>query len=417
MRVAILTMGSRGDVQPYLALAIGLQSAGHNVIVASHSIFESWIRSYGLDFALVRFNPKDIVSHPDVQKAKSNIVHFMLTVRRLLGAQYVDIFDDFWKACQQSDAIVASPTASNASECAQALGIPLAIGLLQPLIPTRRFSSYFLPPLPRLCSPLNKASHHFFDQILWQNARGKVGQWRSERLGRGPAAFFGPSRWMNNERVPHLFACSPKLIAKPADWEEWHHITGYWFLPQRRSYQPAPEIERFLSSGPPPVYVGFGSMNDDQPERLTEVVIDALERSNQRGILATGWGGLHQRDLPDGVLAIDEIPHEWLFPQVAAVVHHGGAGTTGAVLRAGVPSIAVPFGGDQVHWGRLLVRRDLSPQVLPVGKLKVDSLANAISKCVTDRGLQATAASFGESVRQENGIFRAVEILEEYFRG
>ena len=150
MRITILTIGSRGDVQPYLALAVGLQRAGYSVRVASHAIFESLIRGYGVDFALVRFNPRDVVSHPQVQKARSNIFRFMLTVRRLVGPQYLDVFDDFWQAGKDTEAIIASPTANNAYDCAQALPVPLILGLLQPLIPTREFPSFFLPPFPRI---------------------------------------------------------------------------------------------------------------------------------------------------------------------------------------------------------------------------------------------------------------------------
>lgn len=409
-------MGSRGDVQPYLALAIGLQAAGYSVQVASHALFESWIRGHGIDFALVRFNPKDIVGNPDVQRVKGNMVRFMLTVRRLLAAHYFDIFDDFWEACQESEGIIASPTAFNSRECAQALSIPLAIALLQPLIPTRDFPSFFLPPLPRLGGALNKGSHHLFNQLMWQNVRSNVNDWRKARLGLRSAAFFGPYRRMHDEKVPHLVACSSRLIPKPADWREWHYLTGYWFLPQRSDFRPPREIVKFLGSGSPPVYVGFGSMNNEQPERLTDVVIEALERLNRRGILATGWGGLQERGLPDSILQVDDIAHQWLFPHMAAIVHHGGAGTTAAALYSGVPSVVVPFGGDQQHWGRILVQRGLSPQVLPVDKLTAGSLARAIWVAVNDRDLQQRAKSFGESIHRENGVTRAIEIVDQYFR-
>jgi len=330
--------------------------------------------------------------------------------------QYSDIFDDIWEACQDSDAIIASPTASNARECAETLAIPLAFGLLQPLIPTREFPSFFLPPWPALGGTFNNVSHHLFNQLLWQNVRSNVNRWRRDRLGLGSASLLGPYSWMQNEKVLQLVACSPSLISKPSDWREWHHLTGYWFLRHGGEFEPPSRVESFLASGSPPVYVGFGSMDDEQPERLTQLVVEALESSNQRGILATGWGGLQRGELPDGILQVDEISHHWLFPRVAAIVHHGGAGTTASALYSGIPSVSVPFGGDQHHWGRLLVERGLSPVVLPVKGLNSSALADAISKLVTDQDLRLRASSFGETIRAEQGISRAIDVIGAHWR-
>ena len=413
VRITLLTLGSRGDVQPYLALATGLKHAGYSVRVASHAIFEPLIRSYGVDFALVRFNPRDIVSHPEVQKAKSNILRFMLTVRRLMGPQYLLVFDDFWQASQETDAIIASATAGNATDCAQALGVPLILGLLQPLLPTKEFPSFFLPPFPRMGGAFNKATHHLFDQLLWQSVRTSVNRWRKTRLGLRPAAFFGPYRSMRAERVPYLIACSPSVISKPPDWREWQHVTGYWFLEPQSDFRPPPQVERFLQSGSPPVYVGFGSMAQEQPEKLTAVVLEALQRSNQRGILASGWGWSQQLGLPDTILQVDDVAHHWLFPQMSAIVHHGGAGTTAAALHSGVPSIVVPFGGDQPHWGRILVKAGVSSGVFPIDDLTAESLAQAIALAAGDRVLRRRASSLAELIRQENGVSDAVERVDQ----
>jgi UDP:flavonoid glycosyltransferase YjiC (YdhE family) len=414
LRITILTLGSRGDVQPYLALAVGLQRAGYSVRVASHAIFEFLIRGYGVDFALVRFNPRDVVNNPEVQKAKSNIFRFMRTVRRLVGPQYLQIFDDFWYASQDADAIIASPTASNAYDCAQELQVPLILGLLQPLIPTRVFPSFFLPPFPRFSGIFNRATHHLFDQLLWQNVRSSVNQWRKVRLGLRSAAFFGPYRRQRAARVPCLIACSPSVIPKPPDWQEWHYVTGYWFLEPHSDFRPPPHVESFLQSGPPPVYVGFGSMAQEQPEWLAGVVADALEQSNQRGILASGWGWSQPAMLPDTILQVDQVSHQWLFPRMAALVHHGGAGTAATALQSGVPSIVVPFGGDQHHWGRILVTAGVSPCVLPIDDLTTEALAHAITLATNDHVLRTRASTLGESIRKEDGVSRAVEIVDQH---
>jgi UDP:flavonoid glycosyltransferase YjiC (YdhE family) len=417
MRISILTLGSRGDVQPYLALAVGLKRAGYSVRLASHAIFEPMIRDYGIDFALVRFNPLDIVNHPEAQRSKSNIVRFMLTVRRIIGPQYLSVFDDFWQACQDAQAIIASPTAANAYECAWTLDVPLIIGLLQPLIPTRQFSSFFLPPFPRFGSLFNRASHHLFNQLLWQNVRTSVNRWRKTRLGLRSAAFFGPYRAMRTQKVPYLIACSPSIIPKPPDWKEWHHVTGYWFLEPQHDFRPGPELEDFLKSGASPVYVGFGSMAQQRPERVTEVIVDAMERSNQRGILAGGWGWSKQFSLPDTMLQVENIPHHWLFPQMTALIHHGGAGTTAAALRSGIPSIVVPFGGDQPHWGRILVKQGLSAAVLPIDDLTAGSLAQALIRTANDRRLRSRTSSVGALIRQEDSVSKAVQIVDRILMG
>lgn len=407
-------MGSRGDVQPYLALAVGLQRAGHSIRVASHAVFESMIRAHGVDFGLVRFNPRDVVADPEIQNARSNILRFMLAVRRLVGPQYSKVLDDFWEACQDAQAIIASPTTSNALDCAQALHVPLLIALVQPLLPTREFPSFFLPPMPHLGGAVNRASHHLFNQLLWQSVRTYVSAWRNQRLGLDAAPLLGPYRHLQTARIPHLIGCSPSVIPKPGDWQAWHHLTGYWFLDPPSTFHAPDNLEQFLDSGSAPVYIGFGSMSQEVPDRLTDLVIEALRRSNQRGVLASGWGALQHRELPDTLLQVGDIAHHWLFPRMATIVHHGGAGTVAAALRSGVPSVVVPFGGDQRHWGRILVSLGVSPHMLSVDELTAESLARAIDYTLHNPDVRNRANSLGEAIRTENGVSRAVEIIGQY---
>jgi UDP:flavonoid glycosyltransferase YjiC (YdhE family) len=288
------------------------------------------------------------------------------------------------------------------------------IGMLQPLIPTRAFPSFFLPPLPNIGGTLNKVSHHLFNQVLWQSVRSEVNRWRKLRLDHRPAPLFGHYKQMRKTKVPFLVACSPTIVPKPPDWEEWHHLTGYWFLEMPNDARPPHEVQQFLESGKPPVYVGFGSMSQDQPERLTQIVIDALEEANQRGILTSGWGGLQESALPGTMLHVEDVPHSWLFPRMAAIVHHGGAGTTAEGLRSGVPSIVVPFGGDQHHWARILVKAGVSPDVPPIDNLTTDSLAKAIKAATNDPSLRKRAESLAKSIRAEDGVSSAVRIVNEY---
>jgi UDP:flavonoid glycosyltransferase YjiC (YdhE family) len=200
-------------------------------------------------------------------------------------------------------------------------------------------------------------------------------------------------------------------VPTPADWDASSHVTGYWFLPRQPDWQPPAELLAFLERGPAPVYVGFGSMPSQDAERKTRLVLDAVAQSGQRAILATGWGGLAQASAPPGVFVLDSAPHDWLFERCAAVVHHGGAGTTAAGLRAGKPSVICPFFGDQPFWGRRVHALGAGPQPIPQKKLTAAALAGAMRAAATDPGMAGRAAALGEGIRQEDGVARAVALI------
>jgi UDP:flavonoid glycosyltransferase YjiC (YdhE family) len=213
--------------------------------------------------------------------------------------------------------------------------------------------------------------------------------------------------------MPILYGFSPSVIAPPPDWRGNVHVTGYWYLEAAPDWTPSPALIDFLNSGPPPVYIGFGSMSNRNPEEMAGLVIEALKRSKQRGILLSGWSGLRSSDLPDSMLMLDSVPHSWLFEHVAAVVHHGGAGTTAAGLRAGAPSVIIPFFGDQPFWGRRVAQLGVGPEPIPRKRLTVDRLTHAIQRAVTDKHMCSNAARLGARIRGEDGVARAVEIIQQ----
>jgi sterol 3beta-glucosyltransferase len=192
------------------------------------------------------------------------------------------------------------------------------------------------------------------------------------------------------------------------------HITGYLFLDSQAGWQPSPELEAFLDAGDPPVYIGFGSMAGRSPEQLAGLVSEALSRSGQRGVLLTGWGGLRADLVPDNVFTVDAAPHSWLFPRMAAVVHHGGAGTTAEGLRAGVPAVVVPFAFDQPFWGARIRELGLGPDPIPLAKLTAGRLAHAIKTAVTDPSIRQQASACAKDIRRENGIGNAVKVIKKY---
>ena len=212
-----------------------------------------------------------------------------------------------------------------------------------------------------------------------------------------------------------LGAYSPGIIPPPGDWPDSLHITGYLFLEGQDAWQPSPELQAFLGAGDPPLYIGFGSMAGRDPEKLANIVYEALALSGQRGLLLTGWGGLQPESVPDNVFVLDSAPHAWLFPRMSAVVHHGGAGTTAEGLRAGVPTVIVPFAFDQPFWGARVRASGLGPDPIPLKKLTAKRLARAIQVAVSDPSIRQRARSCGEAIRSEYGIGNAVSVGRRYF--
>jgi sterol 3beta-glucosyltransferase len=248
---------------------------------------------------------------------------------------------------------------------------------------------------------------------MWHSFRRADQVARQRVLDLPPAPFWGPYNAAPIRQTPVLYGYSPAVLPRPADWDESTHVTGYWFLNPEGAWTPPPALVEFLQAGPPPVYVGFGSMSHREPEETAQLVLQALAQTHQRAILLSGWSGLQGLEAPDSVFTIDAIPHAWLFPRVAAVVHHGGAGTTAAGLRAGVPSVVIPFFGDQTFWGQRIAQLGVGPAPIPRQKLTVERLAQAIGQAANDREMRQHASSLGSTIRAEDGIARAVAIMQQ----
>lgn len=418
MKITIFPFGSRGDIQPFLALAVGLQGAGHRVtLVAPHTTID-WIQSYGVAVQPTRFDLDKFFQRPEGQaliKSGNGVLTRMRLLRRL-SAGLREALDDFWQAAQGADFVVQTLIGLGGVEAATQRGLPLALAFLQPLAPTRTFPSYFMPFRSSLGGGLNRLTHQLVLDYAFGGAYGApLNQWRRARFGLRPWRSY--SAMLNARRsfgTPWLFGFSPSVLPAPADWEDYQHVTGYWFLDAPSAWQPPVGLTHFLASGPPPVYIGFGTMGDRNVEQRTRMILRALELSEQRAVLAPGWGGLTRGHAPANVFYLENVPHAWLFPRMAAVVHHGGAGTTAAALRAGVPSVITPFVIDQYAWADLVVKLGVSPRTTDIHKLTAEKLAAAICVAVSDSALRARAAALGERIRAEDGVARAVEIIERH---
>jgi UDP:flavonoid glycosyltransferase YjiC (YdhE family) len=419
MRIAIIALGSRGDVQPYIALGKGLKEAGHTVRLATSPDFEALVKLHGLEFWPMRWNVQELVESREVREIleKGNFVTVLNLLAKELQRSAIELVEDGLVACQGIDLLITGSMGLFISiALAEKYHFPLLQAYLVPVAPTKVFPSLATPQtLPNLGGAFNFLSHRFFLQLMWLGFRPVFSPAQQKVLGLHPASFVEPVYSNRAKDLPILYGFSPSVISAPADWSVDDHVTGYWFLDSADDWNPPPALLDFLQAGYPPVYIGFGSMSSRKPEETTELVIKALKKTNQRALFLSGWGGLHKEDLPDSVFMIDSVPHTWLFPRVAAVVHHGGAGTTGAGLRAGVPSIVVPFFGDQPFWGKRVHDLGVGPAPIPRQKLSVDRLAQAIREAVTDQGMRQRAAALGAKIRADDGVANAVEIIQNHF--
>lgn len=417
MRITILTIGSQGDIQPCIALGRGLQRQGHEVTIATYPNFQSLAIAHKLDFSPINVDIQEMLSGEKGQQlveSGTNPFHLIREFRQLYEPVMSRILADSWQSCQKAEAIIASSVPAYwGYEIAQQLNIPFYFTSPFPVTPNWDFPIPSSPPL-NLGNFYNRLTYPVIKLLFWQVFRRSVNQWRESVFGLKPlSVFHDPWSYMEKEGVPFLYSYSSLVLLKPKTWSEQICVTGYWELDDP-DFTPPSQLVDFLASGSPPVYIGFGSMTGIDPEQLTKIALQALVKSGQRGILATGWGGLSATELPDGVIQIQQCPHNWLFPQMAAVVHHGGAGTTGASLKAGVPSIIVPFFGDQPFWGQRVNQLGVGPAPIPREQLTTERLAGAIQATVRDREIQSSATRLGHQLQQENGVARAIEAFHNY---
>jgi sterol 3beta-glucosyltransferase len=416
-QITIATVGSRGDVQPYVALALGLERAGHAVTIATHEVFRALVTGHGLAFAPIAGDPRALLTDArgdrwlDTGRAR----HLVPAAQAFLRAMphFVErLLADVWQAAQGSDLLIYSAVATPARSVAERLGIPALAAFLQPLHPTRAFPAIGLPALPRLGGRFNVATHRAAGRLAWWSVRRHVNTWRRTTLGLAPYPAGSPTFLFGPPTTPTLYGFSTHVVPRPSDWPPATHVTGYWIVPLDPSWRPPAALAAFLAAGPPPISIGFGSMTPASGERLTTIAIEALARAGQRGVLLRGWGGLGaDRALPNTVFAIDDVPHEWLFPRMAAVVHHGGCGTTAAALRAGVPSVVIPLGFDQPYWARRVAALGVGPPPIRRRNLSADGLAAAIVQAVGDPVMRSTAATLGTVLRAERGVEAAVDVV------
>ena len=415
VEIAIVASGTRGDVQPYIALGQGLHKAGYRVRLLTSDNFATLAADAGLAFASTGESIEATLQSEEWRKTiqSGNFLAILKKMRTEMQRGAAGIAQRLPMLLRGSDLIVTGMGGLMGTfAVADLLKIPVIQAYVFPFTPTRAFPSPLVPKLP-FGRVLNKLSFHVTRQMFWQSS--KIGDATTRQaLGLAKGSFWGPFRSLEGNQGPVLYGYSPHVLPRPSDWAAQHTVTGYWFLDAPSEWTPPADLVTFLNAGSPPIYIGFGSMGSRDPHEAGQIALDALARSGQRGILASGWGGLQLADLPATVHMIKDIPHDWLFPRMAAVVHHGGAGTTAAGLRAGVPSIIVPFMGDQPFWGQRIAELGVGPKPIPRKKLTGERLASAIIEATSNTTMRQQAHHIGQNIRAEDGIGKAVAIIDQF---
>ncbi|WP_119727971.1 glycosyltransferase [Thermomonospora amylolytica] len=410
--VVLLALGSRGDIQPCVALGCELAARGHRVRVIAAARYAALIGAAGLEAASLSIDPGDVLNTEEGQRLLAggrNPVRFLRNFRRILGPLAERLLGEILRAAEDADFVLAPTAGALGEHLAEHLGVPSALIHYQPSHPTRAFPHPLLPQARYLGRRGNELSFRLVDQIAWQLARTFLNDWRRSSLGLPPMSLRGPMHRLRREGRPALCCFSPVLVPRPPDWPENVHVTGYWFLDEP-AYRPPEELASFLSAGPAPVYVGFGSMVPSDPVETHDLVVAALRAARVRGVVQ----GDPKHELPgsDDVLVVEDVPHSWLFPHMAAVVHHGGAGTTATGLRYGIPTLVCPFFGDQPYWGERVAAMSAGPAPIPFRSLTVAGLADAIRQALKDPAIQTGAYRVGDRLTYEKGTAKAADIIE-----
>jgi sterol 3beta-glucosyltransferase len=409
MQVTMLTVGSRGDVQPFVAFGVALQDGGHRVRICTHPRFEALVEGQGLQFAPLAQGA--VARRGETEEGRRWAEHWSRWMPAWVGllqdARSVARrrLRDAAAGCDGADVIVASNlTQLLGWQIARDLDVPLVRALLN--APSYWMARRSRPPVARALR-----------QLVWLGARPWLNRVRRDALKRPRLPLREPIGTLEAAGELVLYAFSPAVFPKPEGWGAATEVTGYWFLDRAVDREPTDELRAFLDAGPAPVYVGFGIQIDHDPRATTETILKALRRTGQRGVLQRPRESLAGAALGDDVLAVGGVGHDWLFARCAAVVHHGAAGTTAIALRAGVPAVIIPHNSDQFSWGRRMAELRVSPPPIPRRRLNVDRLEQAIVAATTDRELRERAEALAGRIRTEAGVARAVDVFERQVAG
>jgi len=421
LKIICLTIGSRGDVQPYIALCKQLQKHNHECIIVSHDEYEEWVKGYGIGFraaggdpgALMKLSVENKMFSP--QFFRESIGKFKHWLDELLRG--------IMETCWDADLIVESPSTFGGVHVAEAIGCYYMRAFTMPWTKTSAYPQAFSVPNVDMGPQYNAMSYTLFDQILWTASSGQINRWRKNMLNLAST----DQAKLKTNTVPFMYNFSPAVVPPPLDWGSLTAVTGYWSLQEDddKKFDAPKELVEFIAKAKKDekklCYIGFGSITIQDPRGTQKAIYEAVEKSNVRAVVSKGWSDrmnakedgekgekLDPLVVPEQVYIVDSIPHDWLFPQIDIAMHHGGAGTTGASLKAGLVTLIHPFFGDQYFWSG---RVDKLGAGIRVKSLKTEAITEALTRARDDRVMREKAEVVGESIRQENGAENAVNFI------
>ena len=407
----MIAIGSMGDVRPYMLLGRELHARGHEVTIASFSPFEQMITDAGLRFFKISGDVVDMMSN--IMKPGGNGVRVISSLEKTIRDIAPVLLSDLMRSCEGADALICTFFGSMYYSIAEKYRIPCV-------------QTHYFPMDNNSAVPISSSPFQHLGRV-WNSASYKIGylligalekryltEWRREN-GMAPRKLHTrPDYVSGGHTVPVIYAVSPLVMPRPKQWDEHIHMSGFWYDDEPCTWQPPQELVDFLNAGEQPIYVGFGSMVSGDMNRLFARVLRALRAARVRAVVSAGWGGENLRLKSNSrIYFADYVPHDWLFPRVKAVVHHGGAGTTASGLRAGRPTLVVPFGGDQPFWGARVHALDCGPRPILRESLTVNKLTRGIIDLVTRERYRVAAQALAERMRMEKGVQTAADIVEK----
>lgn len=411
MNITMIALGSTGDVRPYVLLGRELSARGHAITIASFEPFEEMIRGAGLGFFRISGDVVEMMGN--LMKPGGNGVRYIASVEKTIRDVAPVLLDDLTRSCEGADALICTFFGSMYYSIAEKYGIPCIQTHYFPMDNNREMP-ISSSPFQHLGRMWNSASYKIGYVLIGTLEKRYLTDWRRENGMAPRRVHTRPDYVSGGHRVPVIYATSPLVMPRPKQWNEHIHMSGFWYDDTPCDWQPPEDLEAFMAAGETPIYIGFGSMVSGNMNRLFAMVLRAVRAARVRAVISAGWGGENVRLKSNRqVYFADFVPHDWLFPRVKAVVHHGGAGTTASGLRAGKPTLVVPFGGDQPFWGARVHALGCGPRPVQRDSLTVHRLTRSILDLVTRDSYRIAAENLAAQMRQEGGVRTAADLVEQ----
>jgi UDP:flavonoid glycosyltransferase YjiC (YdhE family) len=412
MKVVILTAGSHGDTRPYVALGLGLKKFGLEVRIATFEEHRKFVQRFNIDFSPLKgtpFSERKTKRINSLAKTGSGPQRFVERFHSDFSQSLDTFLVDCWHAALDADVILCANLGFAGYHIAEKLNIPCFSLPLQPVYRTKYYPAMSLPEPRYFRKYYNYLTHLYAEQLFWQPMRMTVNQWRRNTLGLTDAPFFGPFQSLNKANHKVLCGFSNVVFQKPVDWNDNIHVTGYWFLPDTENWEPGDEIADFVQNNSRPIYIGFGSLPISDSHNIQKIILEYQRRVGKPLIVGGALGELFDSSPSSKICTVGYVPHQWLFSKVDLAIHHGGAGTVASALRAGIPSIIVPFFGDQFFWGKVVEEKELGRQI-SLQDLNAGELAN-LTEQLLSQALSFAITRTKRKLNEEDGVKECVRVI------